>query len=108
MNISIKTVALNTTDDRVRELSRQLFALEGRRVRITFVKKNGETRLMDCVPRVQFNKTFGIESTAQGCRMVASKAMNDMITVAEIIGSELRPRTVNLRTVIGDIVAISA
>ena len=107
MNKSIETVALNTTDDRVRKLSRQLFNLAGRRVRVTFTKKNGEIRVMDCVPHNQYNTTLGIASTASGCRMVAAKARQDMITVAEIVGTELRPRTINLRTVIGDINAIA-
>ena len=108
MNASIKTVTLNTTDERVRELTRQLYSLAGRRVRVTFVKKNGETRVMDCVPRVQYNATFGLLSTPSGKRMVATKAHRDMITVAEIVGDTLLPRTINLRTVIGDIVALAA
>ena len=106
MNKSVETVALNTTDARVRELTRQLFNCANRRVRITFVKKNGNVRVMDCVPRNQFNATLGITSTESGIKMVCTKASKDMITVAEIVGTELRPRTINLRTVIGDIVVL--
>jgi hypothetical protein len=103
MNKSIKEVALNSTNERVRELTRKLFDLAGRRVRISFVKKNGEIRIMDCVPNVQYNATFGIKSCERGINMVRAKVANDMITVAEIVGNMLRPRTINLRTVIGDI-----
>lgn len=106
MNKSIETVALRTTDARVRELARQLYAAAGRRIRVTFTKKNGDIRVMDCVPRNQFNAVLGISSTMSGIKMVCTKAKMDMITVAEVVGTELRPRTINLRTVIGDIVVL--
>jgi len=106
MNKSIETVALRTTDERVRELTRQLYAAAGRRVRVTFTKKDGTERVMDCVPRNQFNAVLGISSTMSGVKMVCTKADRDMITVAEVVGTELRPRTINLRTVIGDIIVL--
>jgi hypothetical protein len=106
MNKSVTTVALTTSDERVRDLTRQLYACAGKRVRVTFIKKNGDTRVMDCVPRVQYNATMGILSTPQGKSMVATKAHRDMITVAEIVGNTLQPRTINLRTVVGDIVVL--
>lgn len=107
MNKSIVSVSLTTNDERVRELTRQLFALAGKRVRVMFRKRNGEIRTMDCVPRNQFNATLGIESTASGIKMVCTKCKKGMITVAEIVGTELRPRTINLCTVIGDIVPLA-
>ena len=106
MNKSIENVVLNTRNERVREIARQLFANADRRVRITFAKKNGDVRTMDCVPRNQFNKTFGITSTKSGIKMVCTKCDRGMVTVAEIVGTELRPRTINLNTVIGDVVVI--
>lgn len=106
MNKSIETVALRSTDARVRELARQLYAAAGRRVRVTFTKKDGTERVMDCVPRNQFNAVLGITSTESGIKMVCTKAYKGMITVAEIVGTELRPRTINLHTVIGDIVVL--
>lgn len=99
MNKSIEVVALNTNSEAVREVARTLFANAGRRVRVTFTKKNGDTRVMDCVPRNQFNKVLGITSTPSGVRMVQSKCDKDMITVAEVVGATLQPRTINLRTV---------
>lgn len=107
MNKSIETVALNSTDERVRELTRQLFELAGKKVRVRFVKKDGNIRTMDCVPRNQFNALFGIESTKSGKAMVKTKALRNMITVAEIIDSGFRARTINLETVIGDITPLS-
>ena len=106
MNKSIETVALHTADERVRELTRQLYAAAGRRVRVTFTKKDGSERVMDCVPHNQFNAVLGISSTMSGIKMVRTKAEKDMITVVEIVGTELRPRTINLRTVIGDIIVL--
>jgi hypothetical protein len=107
MNKSIETVALNSKDERVRELTRQLFELAGKKVRVKFVKKDGNVRTMDCVPRNQFNALFGIESTKSGKAMVKTKALHNMITVAEIIDSGFRARTINLETVIGDITPLS-
>ena len=108
MNMSIQTVTFNTTDERVRELCRQLYNLRNRKVRITFRKKNGDVRVMDCVPRNEFNEVMGLETTPVGRRVVNTKALRDMIVVTEILaGRELQPRTVNLRTVIGDIIPLS-
>jgi hypothetical protein len=39
--------------------------------------------------------------------MVKTKALHNMITVAEIIDSGFRARTINLETVIGDITPLS-
>lgn len=107
MNNSIKTVALHTNNARVREIARQLYANADKRVRITFIKKDGTERVMDCVPRNEYNKAFGIQTTKRGAKMVASKAKNDMITVSEIVGNGiLQPRTINLRTVVGNIIPL--
>ena len=112
MNKSIETVALNTDNERIRALTQTLYAYAGKRVRVTFVKKNGETRTMVCVPKNQYNALLGITSTQQGKAMVATKAHRDMVTVAEVVdtadGAKLQPRTINLRTVIGDIVPLCA
>lgn len=107
MNKSIETVALNSKNERVRELTRQLFELAGKRVRVKFVKKDGKIRTMDCVPRNQFNAIFGNESTKSGKAMVETKALRNMITVAEIIDNGFQARTINLETVIGDIIPLS-
>ena len=109
MNKSITAIAVNTSDERVRELTRQLYLYAGKRVRATFVKKNGEHRTMEFVPNFQYNKTLGIETTDAGKRMVISKTAKDMVTVAEIVnGTTLQARTLNLRTVIGDITPVAA
>lgn len=107
MNKSIETVALNSKNERVRELTRQLFELAGKRVRVKFVKKDGNIRTMDCVPHNQFNALFGIESTDRGKAMVETKALRNMITVAEIVDNGFQARTINLETVIGDIIPLS-
>lgn len=104
MNLSITEVSKSTTDERIKELTRQLFVNANRRVRVKFIKKNGELRTMEFVPRNQYNAVLGNESTAMGRSIVAAKVRYGMITVCEIVGGvELRPRTVNLATVVGDI-----
>lgn len=111
MNKSIQTVSLNTSNDRVRDLTRQLYANAGHRVRVTFTKKYGGVRVMDFVPRNQYNEVMGITSTDSGKKVVAAKAKKDMIVVSEIYNTERgdlaqRPRTINLRSVIGNIVPV--
>ena len=107
MNQSIITVATHTMSDRVKELTLQLLANAGKRCRATFLKKNGETRVMDFVPRNQYNETMGITSTETGKKMVRSKSLLDMVTVCEIVGNTFRPRTLNLRSVVGNIVPLA-
>lgn len=113
MNKSIETVSLTSNSDRVRELTRQLYANAGKRVRVTFTKKDGSVRVMDCLPKPQYNDTLGISTTQVGRRMVASKAKKGMITVCEVVdnpsgGVTMQPRTINLNRVIGNIVPLMA
>jgi len=108
MNKSIETVAVHTTSEKVRALTAQLYAYRGKRVRATVITaKHPEGRVMDFVPRFQYNATLGIASTQPGKAMVATKAFRDMVTVAEIVGDRLQPRTLNLRNVVGDIVPLA-
>ena len=105
MNKSITTVALTTADENARLAARKLHEYEGKRVRVTFITKKQQpdgthTRVIDFVPHFQYNATLGILSTPQGKHMVATKAHRDMITVMEICGDTVQPRTVNLARVI--------
>jgi hypothetical protein len=108
MNKSIETVAINTTSEKVRALTCQLYANRGKRCRaVVITAKHPEGRVMDFVPRYQYNAQLGIKSTQPGKAMVATKARRDMVTVAEIVGDRLQPRTLNLRNVVGDITVIA-
>jgi hypothetical protein len=105
MNKSITTVALTTKSLDAREACVTLHKYEGQRVRVTFLTKKEQPdgshiRVMDFVPHFQYNATLGITSTQQGKRMVATKAHRDMITVMEICGDTVQPRTVNLSRVV--------
>ena len=112
MNKSITTVTLTTKSLEAREACAILHQYEGQRVRCTFLTKKEQpdgthVRVMDFVPHFQYNATLGIISTPQGKRMVATKAHRDMITVMEIDGETVKPRTVNLSKVVS-IVPIAA
>ena len=105
MNKSITTVALTTHDETARLAVIDLHKYEGQRVRCTFLTKKvqpdgSHVRVMDFVPHFQYNATLGITSTPSGKRMVSTKAHHDMITVMEIDGDTVKPRTVNLSKVI--------
>lgn len=78
---------------------------QNERIRVSFTKKDNSTRSMDFVP----NTKCGKGKKAKGNRAVITKAEKGMITVAEIYkekdkdGKEfedIRPRTVNLTTLI--------
>jgi hypothetical protein len=112
MNKSITTVALNTKSLDAREACVTLHKYEGQRVRVTFLTKKvqpdrSHVRVIEFVPHFQYNATLGIVSTQSGKRMVATKAHRDMITVMEIDGESVKPRTVNLSKVIS-IVPVAA
>lgn len=107
MNTSIKSVLENTLHDNALVAARALCKNANHRVRVQFVKKNGDLRTMVCIPRNNYNEVMGIETTVSGRKMVATKAKKDMVTVTEVVGDGvLRPRTINLRTIVGDIVRV--
>ena len=78
---------------------------QNERIRVSFTKKDNSTRWMDFVP----NTKCGKGKKATGNRAVITKAEKGMITVAEIytandkngkVIEDIRPRTVNLTTII--------
>ena len=101
MNQSIINVANHTSNLKVLAVAKFLLDNRRRRVRVSFLKKDGSVRTMTFVPDCEFNETFGINTTNFGRKIVASKCRGDMITVQEILDiGTVQPRTVNLRTVI--------
>lgn len=107
MNRSIVTVVEKSANREAIGYAAKMIANEGKRCAITFIKKDGTTRHMVCVPRNQYNTINGITSTISGCKMVKTKAHRDMVTVSEIYTPEgtnveaMRPRTINLSTITG-------
>lgn len=107
MNQSLINVANRSTDAKVLGIANFLLRNQNRRVRLTFRKKDGSLRSIVFVPGREYNETFGLRTTNIGRRIVASKCAADMITVQEIIGEgEVQPRTINLRTVEGEITVL--
>jgi len=97
MNQSIETVRNNSINPIAKTFAQFLIDNEGHRFIATFEKVNREIRTMLFVPRNQYNRLMGIESTTWGREMVKTKALNDMITVVEILDSNtVQPRTINL------------
>lgn len=101
MNTTIMTVAKNTYSDNVRAFAAVMLAWAGKRVRATFVKKDGTIRTMVCVPRNSWNAQNGIETTASGIRMIRTKVARGMVTVCELLESGVfQPRTINLNRIL--------
>lgn len=104
MNRSILSVYENTNSCKVKFLADIIIRNRGKRFFATFVKKDGTVRKMVFVPRNEYNRMMGIESTNGGRKMVASKCAQDMITVVEFLNVDslevVQPRTINLRRVI--------
>ena len=108
MNRSILYVDEHTREARVRYFTDMLIRNRNKKFVATFVKKDGSIRSMTFVPRTEYNKLIGKETTAWGREMVKSKARLNMITVTElyvpdgVIGSHecFRPRTINLNTIL--------
>ena len=103
LNSSINSIRNNTTSEKAMRHAKTLASLTNQRVRLQFVKKNGELRTMVCIPRNDYNKVMAIPTTVRGRKMVATKANRNMATVCEVVGDTLRPRTINLMTIIGEI-----
>ena len=104
MNLSIQTVANSETPSIAKASAIRLLTASSKRVRVTFVKKDGSLRVMDCVPRNQYNTVVGKETTERGRNIVRAKAEMGMAVVAEIIDGGagevvMRPRTINLAAV---------
>ena len=103
MNASIISVA-HLKDNPVAVHNAFLMLSSGsRKVRVTFTKKDGSTRVMTCVPKHEYNDLIGKETTEVGHRIVASKANKGMVVVTEICEPShpgepvtMQPRTINL------------
>lgn len=103
LNSSINSIREKTLSATARHHADTLASYANRRVRVQFVKKNGELRTMVCIPRNDYNSVMAIPTTVRGRKMVASKARRNMATVCEVVGNTLRPRTINLMTIVGEI-----
>jgi hypothetical protein len=104
INSSIQAISETTTSDRVRYYAKCLSMYADKRIRLSFIKKNGKIRDMVCIPRNTYNKVFAIPTTVSGRKMVATKVKRNMATVCEVIDDgTLRPRTINLDTIVGTI-----
>ena len=103
MNVSIQNISENGKPiAKINAL--RLLARSNKRVRVTFTKRDGSIRVMDCVPKNQYNDVIGTETTERGRAIVASKCRRGMAVVSEIIDNgngevTMRPRTINLSTV---------
>ena len=104
INSSIKSISETTTSPLVHYYAKVLSMYANKRIRLSFIKKNGKIRDMVCVPRNTYNKVFAIPTTVRGRNMVATKVANNMATVCEVTSDgTLRPRTINLNTIVGSI-----
>ena len=108
MNSTIISVAENTLNAKVRHYADMLIMGRNRKFVATFTKKNGEVRTMQFVPKHSYNDTVGIATCSTGRDIVRGKVAVDQIVVNEIYRDEhavghnesIRPRTINLRTII--------
>jgi hypothetical protein len=105
MNVSIKTISEASNMNPIAKINAiRLLTRSNKRVRVTFTKKDGSLRVMDCVPKNQYNDIIGKETTERGRAIVAAKTRMGMCVVSEIIDNgdgqvTMRPRTINLSTV---------
>lgn len=101
MNTTIKEINNTTMNPKVLEFARMLVKNPKKVFEATFTKKNGELRKMKFVPNNAWNEQNGIETTAQGAKMVATKCKNGMATVCEMLeAGRFQCRTLNLASVI--------
>ena len=105
LNSSINSIREKTLSEKARHHADTLASFANQRVRVQFVTKNGdgELRTMICIPRNDYNRVMAIPTTVRGRKMVASKAKRNMATVCEVVGDTLRPRTINLMTIVDEI-----
>jgi len=97
MNTTITSVAATTNSNNAREYAAKMIAWAGKRVRATFIKKDGAIRTMICVPKNAWNEQNGIETTTWGKKMIRTKVSRNMVTVCELLDSGVfQPRTINL------------
>lgn len=106
MNISIMTVAA-CDDALIAQRAQFMEENADKRVRVKFVKKDGSLREMVCIPKLEWNKMHGLETTKRGKAIVASKTAKKMVVVAEICQPDeehpqewMRPRTIALAKLI--------
>lgn len=101
MNTTIKSVIEKTEDMTIRENAAKMMAYGDKRIEVVFTKKNGDERKMVCIPKMNWNEMNGILGvTQQGAKMLATKCLRGMITVAEWLGEgNFVPRTINLGSI---------
>ena len=107
MNTTLISVADTTKNTKVLAIAEKLIAYRNRPLRITFTKKDGTDRVIKCVVKNGYNDIMGIDSTATGRKIAASKVAKGMIIVSEMYVPEgargcptaIRPRTINLNTI---------
>ena len=104
-NLSLNIAKDNAAKLRITDEVDYLIKHQNERIRVSFTKKDNSTRWINFVPNTKCDKG----KKAKGNRAVITKAERGMITVAEIYkekdkdGKEfedIRPRTVNLTTLI--------
>ena len=100
MNINLNTIIKTTDDTKVREFAAKLMSAGNRRIRATFIKKDGTERTMVCSVRDTWNGMNGITTTRFGKEMTATKAFKGMVCVTEWLADGcFQPRTLNLSTI---------
>ena len=100
MNTSIISVDEKTLDNKVYELTQRLIRWRGKRVNVSFTKKDGTLRNMTIVPRNSWNEINGRSLTRQGKKMIETKCNHGMVSVVEMLeDGVIQPRTINLNTV---------
>lgn len=100
MNTSIISVDEKTLDNKVYELTQKLIRWRGKKVNVSFTKKDGTLRNMTIVPRNSWNEINGNILTSRGKKMVETKCNHNMVSVVEMLdGGVIQPRTINLNTV---------
>ena len=102
MNNTISAVNLTTNDKNVRKFSDMLLRNLTSKFKATFVKRNGESRVMCFVPNTEWNKLTGNKGCEIGRKIVRTKVQRGMIGVTEMIVDgntfKVQPRTINLKT----------